>query len=70
MRKTKLDETNIYIKSALKCDSFDVAIDTKIPFFRVSVTIEPSRSILTLRYHKLFDYNFSGQHWMAVIVFS
>ena len=23
----------IYLKSALKCDSFDVAIDIKIPFF-------------------------------------
>ena len=31
----------IYLKSALKCDSFDVAIDIKIPFFRVLVTIEP-----------------------------
>ena len=36
----------IYIKSALKCDSFDVAIDIKIPFFRVLVTIEPGRSLL------------------------
>ena len=36
----------IYLKSALKCDSFDVAIGTKIPFFRVLVTIEPGRSLL------------------------
>ena len=35
----------IYLKSALKCDSFDVAIDIKIPFFRVLVTIEPGRSL-------------------------
>ena len=44
MGKTKLDET--YIKSALKCNSFDVAIGIKIPFFRVLVTIEPVRSLL------------------------
>ena len=36
----------IYLKSALKCDSFDVAIGTKIPFFRHLVTIEPARSLL------------------------
>ena len=42
----------IYLKSALKCDSFDVAIDIKIQFFWVLVTIEPDRSI---RYHELFD---------------
>ena len=36
----------IYLKSALKCDSFDVAIDIKIQFFRVLVTIEPGRSLL------------------------
>ena len=36
----------IYLKSALKCDSFDVTIGIKIPFFRVSVTIEPGRSLL------------------------
>ena len=36
----------IYLKSALKCDSFDVAISVIIPFFRVSVTIEPGRSLL------------------------
>jgi len=36
----------IYLKSALKSDSFDVAIGTKIPFFRVLVTIEPGHSLL------------------------
>ena len=36
----------IYLQSALKCDSFDVAIGIKIPFFRVLVTIEPGRSLL------------------------
>ena len=45
MGKTKLDET-IYSKSALKCNSFDVAIDIKIQFCRVLVTIEPGRSLL------------------------
>ena len=36
----------IYLKLALKCGSFDVAIDIKIQFFRVLVTIEPGRSLL------------------------
>ena len=36
----------IYLKSALKCNSFDVAIGIKIPFFRVLVSIEPGRSLL------------------------
>ena len=46
MGKTKLDEIYIYLKSALKCHSWDVTIGIKIPFFRVSVTIEPGRSLL------------------------
>ena len=45
MGNTKLDEL-IYLKSALKCDSFDVAIGTKIPFFRLLITIEPGRFLL------------------------
>ena len=36
----------IYLKSALKCNCFDVTIGIKIPFLRVSVTIEPGRSLL------------------------
>ena len=36
----------VCLKSALKCNSFDVTIGIKIPFFRVSVTIEPGRSLL------------------------
>ena len=36
----------IYLKPALKCDSFDVAIGIKILFFRVLVTIEPGHSLL------------------------
>ena len=36
----------IYLKPALKCDSFDIAIGIKIPFFRVLGTIEPGRSLL------------------------
>ena len=36
----------IYLRSALKYISFDVAIGTKIPFFRVLVTIEHGRSLL------------------------
>ena len=52
--KVKLDETYI-LKSALKCNSFDVAIGIEIPFFTVFVTIEPGRSLLRLRHHELFD---------------
>ena len=50
--KTKL----IYLKSVLKCDSFDVAIDIKLQFFRVLVTIEPGHSLLQFVYHELFDF--------------
>ena len=42
---TDLDETYIF-KISIKCDSFDVTIGIKIPFFRVSVTIVPGRSLL------------------------
>ena len=45
----------IYLKSALKCDSFELGIGTKIPFFRVLVTIEPGRSFTTVRYDELFE---------------
>ena len=45
----------IYLKSALKSDSFDISIGINNPFSRVSVTIEPGRSLLTVRYHELFD---------------
>ena len=36
----------IYLISALKCNSFDVSIGVKVLFFRVSVTVEPGRSLL------------------------
>jgi len=36
----------VYLKSALKWDSFDGTIGIKIPFFRVLVTIEPGRYLL------------------------
>ena len=45
MSKTKLDETS-HLKSALKCDSFDLTIGIKIVLLRVSVTIEPVGSLL------------------------
>ena len=35
-----------YLKSALKCNCFDVAIVIKIPFLRVSATLELGRSLL------------------------
>ena len=49
----------IYLKSASKCDSFDVGIGIKIPFFRVLVTIELGRSLLqfvTFVYSLQFRY--------------
>ena len=36
----------IHLKSAVKCDSFDVFMGIKIPFCRVLVTIEPGRILL------------------------
>ena len=36
----------MYLKSAQKCNSFDVHINIKILYFRVSVTIEPGHSLL------------------------
>ena len=36
----------IYLKSALKYNSFDLTIGIKIPFFKVSATIELGRSLL------------------------
>jgi len=36
----------IYLKSALKWNSFGVAIGIKVPFFTVSVTIKPGRFLL------------------------
>jgi len=48
--------TIIYLKSALKSDSFAASIGIKIPFFTVSVTIEPGCLLLTVRYQKLFDF--------------
>jgi hypothetical protein len=45
----------IYLKSALKSDSFDLSIGIRILFSKVSVTIEPGRSLLTVRYHELFE---------------
>ena len=37
----------IYLKSVFKCDSFDVGIGIKIPFFRVFVSIEPGLQFVT-----------------------
>ena len=45
-----------HLKSAQKSDSLDASIDIKLPFFRVSITIETSCSYYTVRYHELFDY--------------
>ena len=50
----KFDETYIF-KSALKCDSFDVAIDIKIQFFRVWLLLSRVAPYYTVRYQELFD---------------
>jgi hypothetical protein len=49
MGKTYLFQINV------NSDFFDVPIVNKIPFFRISVTIELGHSLLTLRYHELFE---------------
>ena len=55
MGKTKLDESYIFDISIKKIDSSDVSIGIKISFFRVSVTIQPGHSFLTVRCHELFN---------------
>ena len=40
---------------SIKILFFDVSMDIIIPCFRVSVTIEPGRSLLTICYHELFE---------------
>ena len=60
----------IYLKSALKSDSFDISIGIKNPFSRVSVTIEPGRSLLTVRYHELFDINLVKKTVKTRVIFS
>ena len=54
MGNTKLDETYILLIS-IKIRSFNVSIGIKIMSFRVSVTIEPGFSVLTVRFHELFE---------------
>jgi hypothetical protein len=54
----------IYLKSVLKFDSSDVSIGIKILAFRVSVTIEPGRSLLTVRYQELFDLKFTNKTFL------
>ena len=45
MSNTNLDETYTFKINIKMYDSFDVTIGIKVPFFRVSVTIEPGRSL-------------------------
>ena len=45
----------IYLKSALKCNSFDVAIDIKIQFFRIFGYYWAGSLLTTVRYPELFD---------------
>ena len=39
----------VYLKSSLKCDSFDVTIGVKIPFFRNLITIVAPHYTVTSR---------------------
>jgi len=50
--KIKLNGCNIFGSSS---QFFYMPIDIKILFFRVSVTVKPCRSLLTVRYQKLFN---------------
>ena len=50
----------IYLKSALNYDSFDVALGTKMQFFRVLVTIEPGRSLQFVTVSFLSFFSFSS----------
>ena len=50
---------HIYLKSALKSNSFDETIGIKIPFFLVLVTIEPGRSLLQFVTTKCLIFAFS-----------
>ena len=61
----------IYLKSALKCDCFDVTIGIKIPFFKVLVTIELGRSLLLFVPTKLSDLGCSSDEMMRdMLVFN
>ena len=53
MGKTKLNEIDTFGISIIR-KSLDTSTNIEIPFLRVSVTIEPGRSLL--RYHELFYY--------------
>ena len=57
MYKTKLNKTYKF-KISIKIQFFDISIGIEIPLFRVSLTIEPGRSLITIRYHELFDFFF------------
>ena len=55
----------IYLKSALKCNSFDATIGIKILFFRVLVTIELGCSLL----HSLLPQTvwfINGNEWTEI----
>ena len=54
MSKIKLDETFIF-RLTIKIRFFYISVGIKIPFFRVTVTIEPGRSLLRVRHHELFE---------------
>ena len=51
---TKLDETQVF-EISIKIDFFMHLLVIKTPFFRVSATIESGSSLLTDRYHELFE---------------
>jgi hypothetical protein len=63
MGKTKLYETYIF-EIRIKIWFFDVPVGIKIPFFRVSVTIEPGSSLLTVYCHDLF---YRGMHSINLV---
>ena len=51
----------IYLKSSLKCDSFDIAINIKIQFFKFWLLLSRIAPYYNFVYHELFDQKIVGQ---------
>ena len=72
MINTKFDETYIF-KISIKSDTFDISFSKKIPFFRVSFTIEPGsllQFVTTNCLIKRLQKNSSRLQLVLVILFA
>ena len=54
MNNTRLNKIK-YLESTEYAAFFNIFIDVNIPFFRVSLTIEPRLSLLLVLYREIFD---------------